>query len=165
MIAAIDIETYKKNQETNKYEPTLDATQYVLGGIKVQGQKKTYFYKKKQDLWNHIIKLGKAQEKRKKTLNVYAHNMNYDFHGIADFTDKNIKIHSIKPFIVKYVINKKEVISFLDTYAIIKQSLAKAGHIIGYEKGQLPQEITHTNQLKQYLQQDINIVLKIKNDN
>lgn len=51
----------------------LDATKFITGCImKENGSKKHYYTKRK--MWEAILELGEKEHKRKKVLNVYAHN-------------------------------------------------------------------------------------------
>lgn len=158
MIIAVDIET-----------KGLDATKFIMGCIVKEGHKKPEIFHKKEHMWNRIIEMGKAQRKKNKCLNVYAHNHNYDFHGYANLTDSNIKYFSMKPFICGYTIDNKECIKFLDTLSIFKTNLKSLGTMVGHEKLEMPKELLNENatineslknEIMPYMVRDAEIVLK-----
>ena len=75
-----------------------DATKFIIGCICHENGKKELFRDKKK-LWSRILELGDKENKRNKTLKVYAHNHSFDFHGYADLYDKQIKWFCLSPFI------------------------------------------------------------------
>ena len=103
MLLTYDVEDYKKNPETGKYEPELDATgkHFVLGCIYKETGGKKVFTDKKQ-MWEYILKLGKSELKRNKKLTCYAHNAKFDFYQIANLKDKNLRFFAETPFIASY---------------------------------------------------------------
>ena len=89
MIAAIDVETGTiKNQE---FQPELQATpdKYILGATALQN-KKTKEYTNRQQQWQDLINLGIKEQKNKRILTVYGHNIQYDLYTIMDRKDKNL---------------------------------------------------------------------------
>ena len=156
MIAVVDIET-----------KGLDARKFVTACIMKENGTKKHFYKK-EDLWNYILELGKRESKRKKVLNLYAHNHEYDFYGYADLNDSHLKFFCFRPFIASYEINGIRNINFLDSYAIFKMSLKRLGEIIGLEKMELPIEFEKAQRISKkrikevapYVERDVEIVMK-----
>lgn len=156
MIAVVDIET-----------KGLDARKFVTACLIKENGKKKHFYKK-EDLWKYIIALGKKEMKRKKVLNLYAHNHEYDFYGYANLNDKNLEFFSFRPFIASYYYKKKRAVNFLDSYAIFKMPLKKLGEMINLPKKDLPiefleaQRITkkRIKELAPYVERDVEIVLE-----
>lgn len=154
MICIIDIET-----------EGLDATKFVMGCLLKESGKYIIFHDKKE-LWNHVLELGRKEQKRKKQLTVYSHNANYDFSGYANLMDKNIRYYSIRPFIAEYAENNRVMVKFLDSMGIFKMSLKKLGKIIGLEKIETPKElieggkIENKEQIEKYVKRDCEIVMK-----
>jgi hypothetical protein len=159
MLLSVDIETQG-----------LDATKFIFACIKADSWKNSEYFFRKEDLWNRIMTLADAQAKRKKMLNVYAHNHNFDFHGYAPLTHPNIHWFCEKPFIVSYKNDTKEIVKFLDSWAIFRMSLKAMGEVIGLEKLDMPEELLIeedqiiTNELlekiKPYCERDVEIVLQ-----
>lgn len=103
MLMTFDIEDYKRNKETGKFEPILDATgKYFKIGctLKETGGKKVFT--EKEEMWKYIIEEGKKEIKREKKLVCYAHNAKFDFFQIMDRKDKNLKFFSENPLIASY---------------------------------------------------------------
>jgi len=156
MLAVEDIETRG-----------LDAREFITACLIKENGTKRHFYSK-DELWQYILKLGEAEMKRKKVLNLYAHNHEFDFYGYADLTDKNLEFFSFRPFIANYKIEGKKAINFLDSYAIFKMPLWKLGLMIGLEKMPLPKEFEQAERLTKkrikelapYVERDVEIVLK-----
>lgn len=156
MLAVVDIET-----------KGLDARKFVTACLIKENGKKKHFYSK-EDLWKYIIDLGEREMKRKKVLNLYAHNHEYDFYGYADLEDENLEFFSFRPFIANYSINGKKAINFLDSMAIFKMSLKKLGDMIGMPKKDLPEEFLNAEritkkrikELAPYVERDVEIVLE-----
>lgn len=121
----------------------LNAKEFVSGCIIHELRKEPMIFSSAKDMWNKIIDLGYKQGS-KNMLNVYAFNTKYDFYGIANFEDTSkgrIEIFSESPFIANFRDNesKKVIIKFLDVMSIFtKFSLARAGKLIGCEKGFTP---------------------------
>ena len=123
MDVAIDIETQG-----------LDATKFIMGCI-MRESKRNKIYYDKHDMWLELIRLGKQEKKRGKVLNVYGHNLGYDFYGIADLEDKGIHYFCERPFIAEYKNKEGEtIIHFIDNMGIYRKALAKVGEMIGFEK-------------------------------
>jgi hypothetical protein len=157
LIAAIDTETQG-----------LDCTKFITGCLLKQNTKKPKIYDTKQAMWQDILRIGRKEKHRGKTLTIYAHHMAYDFYAIADLEDTNLQILSQKPFIASYNENNQETIKFLDTMNLYPMSLKKVGEIIGLHKidtpnilkeGQKPTAF-ELNLIKQYMLRDTQIVLK-----
>lgn len=150
---AIDIETQG-----------LNAKNFIMGSIVKDNTKKPIVFYDKVEMWNYIIKLGIETAKRKKTLNVYAHNIKFDSAGIFNFSDNHLKIISNNPFIWSYELNddeciknnikpsveseKKEIIKFLDTYSIFPMNLKELGDMIDYPKLEIPEKLIKNNNEK-----------------
>lgn len=137
MIAAVDIET-----------KGLDATQFVMGCLMLEGKRSPEIYNDKNKLWERIIDLGRKEQARGKTLNLYAHNAAFDFYGYADIKDRNITWFCHRPFIVAYRQPrldepgvKQEIIKFLDTLSIFKMPLKSLGAAVGLHKMETPEEL------------------------
>jgi len=155
MIISVDIETCG-----------LDATKFIMGCLIKENGVKEVFYKK-EDMWNYIIELGKKEAKRKKVLNVYAHNHSFDFHGYADLNDPKIVWFCMRPFIAAYKHEGREIIKFLDSLAIFRMNLKSVGELIELPKLDTPEELVSGNitELKKekvipYMVRDAEIVLK-----
>lgn len=175
IIIAIDIET-----------KGLDATKYLTGGLLKEGCKKAEIYRKKEELWNRVLELGINEGKRGKVLNVYSHNAQYDTAGYVDLNDKHLVFFSNRPFIWAYRLSSeecdklgikhkagkgKEIIKFLDTWAIFKMSLKQLGDMIGLPKIDTPQELLDEQlsdnlpeeklkEIEHYMVRDIEICLQ-----
>jgi hypothetical protein len=175
MIVSVDIETQG-----------LDATKYITGGLKKEGNKKTEIYRNKNDLWNRVLDLGYAEAKRGKVLNVYSHNAQYDTAGYVNLKDKHLVFFSNRPFIWAYRLSSeecdklgipheegkgKEIIKFLDTWAIFRMSLKKLGDLISLPKFDTPQELMDEQtsgdlseeklqEIESYMIRDVDIVLE-----
>ena len=159
VIVAVDIETQG-----------LDATRYIIGCLIRNDRTKPEFYTNKNDLWNRLLSIARAEQTRGKTLTVYAHNHQYDFYGYADLNHKGIKIYSERPFIVSLYENDKEIIKFLDTLSLYRMPLKEVGKLVGLEKLETPKQLltddttpitpTFIQEIKPYLQQDTEIVLR-----
>lgn len=159
MIISVDIETYKKRGEY--YYPVLDATQFSLASIAMEGRKKQKVFYDKNELWEFIKQLGQKEQKRQRTLSVYSHNAKYDWYGYANLKDKNIKIISHDPFIVKYIHNNKTSITFLDSYAIHRMPLKNIAEMLQIQpKGTLPPRIKQLKELEEYCKHDSQICLQ-----
>jgi hypothetical protein len=160
MIVAVDIETR-----------SLDATQYLTGCVLGSSWKKPEIYRNKNDLWERIKALGIQEGKRDKVLSVYSHNAQYDTAGYVDLTDKHLVLFSQKPFIwayrltsdecdefgVKHLPNKgKEIIKFLDTWAIFHMPLKDLGLLINLPKQETPASLFETS--KEMTEEDLKLV-------
>jgi len=103
MLMTYDIEDYKKDPKTGKYEPILDATgRYFKIGctMKETGGKKVFT--DPNEMWEYILEEGRKEVKRGKKLTCYAHNAKFDFYQIANLKDKNLKFFAENPFIASY---------------------------------------------------------------
>lgn len=161
MIAAIDIET-----------KGLDATKLIMGTTITEKRTTPETKYKKEELWQQVIEMGKSCANRNKTLNLYAHNHAFDFYGYANITQKGIKFYSQTPFIASLEIEKdgkkREMIKFLDTWAIFKMTLKELAKMVGMEKGEMPEELEtekgtitkkKMEEIRKYNIQDTQIVL------
>jgi len=160
VISCIDIETYKLNKNTGYYEPILNPKDYILGGTLEEGKQPEY-YETPREQWNALIKRGQTLRNNKKVLNVYGHNIRYDYYGIVNLREPNIIYNCEKPFITTYTHNGKTAIKFLDTMGIYNMSLKKAGELIGMEKLEMPKQIKDKKELQQYLQRDLEITMAL----
>ena len=156
MLAVVDIETRG-----------LDARKFLTACLMKENGKKKHFYSK-EELWKYILDLGEKERKRKRVLNLYAHNHEYDFYGYADLNDPNLEFFSFRPFIANYKVNGKRSVNFLDSMAIFKMSLAKLGHLVDLPKLDLPLEFEQAQritkkrlkELSPYVERDVEIVMK-----
>jgi len=87
-----------------------DSTKFVAGAVNKNGKVKIFYEKK--DMWEYILKLGKSENKRNKTLTIYGHNHEYDFYAYADMTDPNVRIFNRDPFIASYISDVEQVKEF-----------------------------------------------------
>lgn len=158
VIGAVDIETQG-----------LDARKFLMGHIKLEDRKKGRTFYDKTELWEYIKRLGYQEFKRRKVLNLYAHNAVYDFNGYADLTDPDITYYCHRPFIASYSYHNREGIKFLDTFSLFKMSLAKIGLLVGLPKLETPQQLLESTgkiskstlaQIEPYMIRDVEIVLK-----
>lgn len=159
---AIDIETYGKRGEF--LEPELNAQNFVLGCLMIQGRKTPYFFKKAEDMWNFIIELAHKNRKYKHNIYVYAHNHKYDYYGYAKGkileTDK-IKIMTLRPFTAMIMTGERTTGGYLaDTQAFYNCSLKEMGNKLGTKKLEMPINVKDIEELKAYVQRDVEIVLK-----
>jgi len=157
MIIALDTETYKFNEKEGVYEPILDAREFALGCIKTDTGI-TEFFTDREEMWNWLIKLIEKNKLNKKRTFIYGHNIEYDWYGIAKnhLLDDKVNYICQNPFIAIY----DEKGYFLDTMAFYRMSLKEVGKIIGLEKGEMPFKIKDINELKQYLERDVDITLQ-----
>lgn len=158
MNIAIDVETQG-----------LDCTKFILGCIVKENCKKAEFFTDKNELWKRVIKIGESEAKRKRVLNVYSHNASYDFYSYADLKSKNLEWFCHRPFIVTYKEERKEIIKFLDSWAIFKMPLEELGKIIGIPKLKMPEklikeeekyEFWEIEEMKRYCERDARICLE-----
>lgn len=157
-IMSADVETYEMREDGLLY-PILDCNKYTIGATKQEGQK-VKFHKTREDMWNYILKKGIAEQKRGKVLYLYAHKAKYDWYAYANRGDKHIKIYNHDPFIASYRNNGKEMIKFLDTMAIWRTSLDEVGKIIGLNKLEMPDKVWKPEELKTYLERDVEVCLQ-----
>jgi hypothetical protein len=145
----------------------LDSRKVLTTCILKENGKVKHFYNPKK-AWGYILESGRKEQKRGKVLNIYAHNMQYDYYGFADLSDKNVEFFSFAPFIANYKINGKRAINFLDSYAIFKMPLKELGDMIDLPKLDLPEEfsegqeitIKRLKELAPYVERDVEIVMK-----
>lgn len=156
---SIDIETYEQRKDGLWY-PILDCTKFVMGAIKTEGKKKTEFYTEKQEMWKRLKQIAQRAHNRKKVAYVYGHNVKYDFYGIADFEDKQLKIYSHQPFIATLSHEGKETMKILDSMSIWNTSLKQVGKMLEYEKLEMPKTIGHPRELRKYLERDVEVCLQ-----
>lgn len=167
MDIAVDVETYYK--KNGKFVPDLNAP-FLLGVIMISERNHKVFMKK-EDMWDFILELGVKEARRGHTLNVYGHNHAFDFYKYGDYNDKNISHFSESPFIKAYKKDKrdvgiqedgkKEIIKFLDTYALYKMPLKKMGDLIGCPKLEMPiEEEASIEKIAKYCIQDCKVVYK-----
>lgn len=169
VLAVIDIETNG-----------LDATQFIIGCYLEENKKPLYFYDK-NSMWQYIMKRGKQCLKNRQTLNIYGHNIQYDFYGIMNLNEKGLRIVNTHPFIVfienksNYIdeygnikIKTRQYIKFLDTWALARMSLKKAGEILNLNKLETPQSLINANANNinpddyiEYVTRDCEIAMKI----
>lgn len=153
----IDTETYKFSQETGKWYPVLDAREFCLGYAETDKNEQVFFYNA-EDMYQWLIAKIEKNIKYKKRTFIYAHNTEYDWYAIAKnhLLDKDMKYIVFKPFIGIY----KEKGYFLDSYAFWKMSLQEAGEILEFPKLHMPEEVNSLEEIKPYLQRDVQIVRK-----
>lgn len=148
----------------------LNAREFLCASLIKESGKKKIFYDK-DELWRYILEGGRKEFKRKRVLNIYSHNAQYDFYGYADLNDSHIRFFSFNPLIASYRENGKDIIKFLDSYGIFKFSLKTLGEIIGLEKLELPEEFTNPElwervtkkrlkEISPYVLRDSEIVMK-----
>lgn len=157
IIISIDTETYEYDQAENVYRPVLNARKFVLGCAKVEG-KGTFFFKDPIEMWLFLKDLIERNIKYKRNTYIYAHNAEYDWYAIMKdrLMDKDIKYVTFNPFIAIY----KKKGYFLDTMSFYNMSLDAVGKILGFRKGRLPMEVNSIDELKEYIERDVEIVYR-----
>lgn len=164
MIIAIDTETQG-----------LDTGGFLLGTIAFMDKRSTETYDNKQKMWERIIELGKKEAKNKtyskgktykRTLNVYGHNMAYDFYSILPTDETETTYFSQRPFIAQ-----RDNIHFLDTYGLMSMPLEEIGRIMNIPKGMMPEKLKkdakqiytfeELNEIGYYCRKDAEITLEI----
>ena len=150
MLVAIDVETTPIKEGVKP--------EFVLGVVKPEKGKAKVFYTGSA-MWSYILFLGKKCAKAKKTLTVYAHNHTFDFLQYADLTDNHISYFCFNPFIASYKYSfdelakigrkpkndipnySKDVIKFLDSFALFRMSLERLGDMLKMPKSKMPNYI------------------------
>jgi hypothetical protein len=163
IICSVDVETQG-----------LNASKFLTGClIRSDMPDKPEIYDNKNLLWGRILQLGMMEARKGHTLSVYAHNHSYDFYAYANLKDPNIKWFCHQPFIQGYTAEVKgkqrEIIKFLDTYAIYKMSLARMAELNGMKKYETPEKLksdeknvynkNELTEINYYMAQDARIVL------
>lgn len=151
-----DIETYAYKEKELKYEPEVDTRKYAIGGI-CKDKGKTRYFKTAEEHKKYIYEEEEKQRKYKKEVTIYAHYSIYDFYAIfkKEILKGEWEIIRSEPLIAKHRTKK---ITFLDTYAIIRAKLELIGEMIGKQKLEMPREIKEIEEIKPYLERDIEIV-------
>lgn len=157
MIIAFDTETYEFDKKDNVYRPVLDARKFVIGCVKTDTGI-TKFFKDKNKMFDWIENKIIQNAKEKRLTYIYAHNTEYDWYAIArkKFLDKDVKYILFHPFLTIY----KEKGYFLDSMAFYRTSLAKVGEMLGFDKLKMPPYVKEIDELKEYVERDVAIVLK-----
>lgn len=153
-----DIETYEKRKDGYLY-PKKDTQKYTIGGICDQKSKIRYF-KNKEEHKEHIIKEAKKLEKQKKNMKIRAHYANYDFYALfqKEIINQEWEIIRNEPLIAKH---RTLPITWLDTYAIVARPLEEIGKMLKKEKQKMPPKIKDAEELKTYLERDIEIIREL----
>lgn len=161
MIGAIDVETYEYNESTGYYEPVLNARSFTLGCLKLDNGKR-YFFTDADEMFNFIMELMDKCKKRRKRLFLYGHNTEYDWYAIAknNLLKDYIKYVVFKPFLAIV----KDNCYICDTMAFYRCSLKDVGDSIGLPKLEMPEKVEKVNDLKEYLERDVDITLKAITD-
>ena len=183
-----DTETYEKEGEELK--PVLNTNKYVLGCI--SNGKWYRFYEKPEELKKEILRIAKTELSLKKRPTFYAHYATYDVYALFKKELKERKLKKLNNCeIYKYKDTNEEIRQYktttdtqgntyeqeiivpltfdiIDTMNFSNTSLKEIGIKINLEKGELPTKITNANQLKTYLQRDVEILAtfieKLKKD-
>lgn len=159
MLVALDTETYQYNEQTEQYEPTLDATKFVLGCIITDNRKSAKFFTDKEEMFQHLLNLTRLERQYGHNLYVYAHNHSYDLASYAHqhlHQPELINIKRQKPLIALL----DQTGFLLDTLSFYNASLETIGKFVGMPKMQMPTGIRKIEELKPYLLRDTQIVMK-----
>lgn len=157
MIIAFDTETYEYDQKEACYKPILDARKFVLGCVKTDTGI-TLFFTDPEEMFQWICKKIEQNKKEKRITYLYAHNTEYDWYAMAQkhLLDKDIKYILFNPFLAI----QSEKAYYSDTMSFYRTSLANVGEMLGYPKGKLPETVKSIEELKEYLERDVEIVLQ-----
>lgn len=114
-----------------------------------KSQKVQFICKNKKEVWSTLITIAEKENKRKRNVYIYAHNMKFDFFKIIDWNIKGIKIKNDSPFIAEYRNGNK--ICFLDTWGLFRMSLKKSAELIGERKLDIGKELIQEGGKKESL--------------
>ena len=158
MILSYDIETYEFDSVNNIYKPILDARKFVLGLVKSSCGTHRKFFTNADEMFEFIIDIIEKRASYGRRTFVYGHNAEYDFYGIArkHFLNNKLKYVMFHPFLAIWGTHGY----FCDSMAFYRMSLAQLGEMLGFSKSELPMEISDISELGEYLERDVDIVLK-----
>lgn len=148
---------------------------YILGTICHENMT-TETYNKPQDMKQRILELGEKQHKQGKTLNVYAHNLLYEWNTLQLWNTPNVRYMALGKKNIATIEDpntKKDYIYFMDTMDLIRtndnKKLDTLAKTINMQKGNTPQKLMTTqkqtydfeeiNQIRQYCELDTKIVM------
>lgn len=164
-IIAIDTETAEK-QPDGSYKPTLNAQKGILACLIEEGKKKPKYFnleKQPESLYQYILKKTEIEAKRKKTIEIWSLNHQYDFSVYAKghYYDENIKPISYNPFIHILTTKQGGEARLLDIGNFYnKKTLAEIGQLIGTPKTKMPEKFWNINDIKQYCYNDTLIAIQ-----
>lgn len=159
MIIALDTETYKFNKEKEVYEPSLDARDFVLGCIKIDGKKKPLWFTNPEKMFNFLVDFIEKRKKEGHNCYIYAHNHSYDLYAYAKHKINDVEILQVKQQKPLFgLLNETGLL--LDTLSFYKCPLSNVGKLVGLPKLEMPMEVKDLSQLKKYLLRDVEIVLE-----
>lgn len=159
MILAVDVETYKYDEKEGVYTPHLNAKDFTLGCILVDGKKNPFWFTKADDMFNFILKFVQQRKKEGHNCYIYGHKHSYDLYSYAqNFIQKTdlLDVKSQDPLLAFL----DETGILLDTRAFFKSKLEDVGKLIGLPKLEMPPKIKSIEELKPYLLRDVEIVLE-----
>lgn len=130
----------------------------------------TISFRKREELWEHLMRMAEQHRKRKKTLLVYAHNMHYDFLVVApEELPVGARIYSYDPYIVDFRDEKNRIYcKFVTTTSLWRGSLASMGDALGNPKGKTPEWLTkpwyeptaeELDEAQRYMEQDARVLM------
>ena len=140
MILAVDVETYKYDEKEGVYVPNLNAKDFTLGCILVDGKKNPFWFTKADDMFNFILKFVQQRKKEGHNCYIYGHKHSYDLYSYAQNYIQRTDLLDVK--------SQDPLLAFLDetgilldTRAFFKSKLEDVGRLIGLPKLEMPPKL------------------------
>ena len=165
MITEKDREIFSKEKKKGNLYPVLNSRKFVIGCVVTDRGEKLSFYDHKKML-NWLIKKVEENAKNGERTYLFGHNIEYDIYGlikdnIFDLISSNLELISESPFLASWKIKGKNWGFFVDSYSFFRNmSVESIGHILGFNKLEMPKEIKSPSELEAYCIRDCEIVLK-----
>lgn len=159
VMLALDVETYKYDKKRKIYVPNLNAKDFTLGCILVDGRKNPLWFTKPDDMFNYLLKFIRQRKKEGHNAYIYGHKHSYDLYSYAqNFLQRTdlIDLKSQEPLFAIVEDNG----FLLDTRSFFKSKLEDVGRLIKLPKKDMPLEVKNIEELKPYLLRDVEIVLE-----
>ncbi|MBT6821701.1 hypothetical protein HOA56_04715, partial [archaeon] len=78
VIMALDVETYKYDEKTKTYKPSLNTRDFVLGCIMISGRKNPIFFYNADEMFKYIFEFVKQKRTEGHNTFIYGHKHIYD---------------------------------------------------------------------------------------
>lgn len=151
---ALDVETYIYDKEREAYVPSLNAKEFTIGCIMVDGRKTPLFFTSPDEMFDYLLKFIEQKKSEGHNCYIYGHKHSYDFYSYAQNHIKNTDLIDVKCQEPLFAI-LSETGFLLDTRSFFKSKLEDVGRLVGFPKKEMPPEVKTIEELKDYLQRDV----------
>lgn len=159
VMLALDVETYEYDEKDKVYRPGLNAKNFTLGCIMIDKRKTPLWFTDPEEMYNYLLEFVRQKKKEGHNCYIYGHKHSYDLYSYAQNHLHETDILDVKCQEPLFAV-LDETGFLLDTRSFFKSKLEDVGRLLNFPKGEMPKEVKSIDELKEYLQRDVEIVLK-----